>query len=129
MSPKTKVGKGRRSKEETVDPSQGGRTVMAQSSRGCRKITALYPCSFISTARAPCDNLAIAERGPYDYPKSLQSSYEFFGFTDHLKSCVVRRISRAAFVWCPCGDCAMLPSGCLRASGLRFKKQIVIVRS
>ena len=74
---------------ENVDPSQGGRTVMVRSPGDCHKMTALYPC----TGRVPCGNIATAARGPYDYPKSLQSSYEFFGPNDHLKSCVVRTIN------------------------------------
>ena len=44
-------------------------------------------------ARAPCDDLSIVVRGPYDYLKSLQSSYDFFFPNDHLKSCVFCTIS------------------------------------
>ena len=77
MAPKTKGGQGKRSKKENVDQSQGGRTVMVQSPCDCRKITALYPCNFMGTARAPCDNHAIAGRGPNGHPKNLQSSYNF----------------------------------------------------
>ena len=47
----------------------------------------------MGTARARCDNLAIAAREPYDYPKSQQSSYDFFDPNNHLKPYVVRTIS------------------------------------
>ena len=55
---------------ENVDPLQCDRTVMVRSPWDCRKITALYPCDFMGTARAPCGNRSIA--------KSLQSSYDSF---------------------------------------------------
>ena len=63
MAPKTKGGKGKRSKKEKVDPSQGGRTVMVRSSWNCRKVIALYLCDFMGTAGALYGNLAIAARG------------------------------------------------------------------
>ena len=31
----------------------------------------------MGTARAPCGDFAIAAGGSYDYPKSLQLSYDF----------------------------------------------------
>ena len=42
------------------------RKVAARLSCGRREIAAQYPCHFMGTARAPCDNLAIAVRGPYN---------------------------------------------------------------
>ena len=61
-------------------------------------MTAQYPCDFIGTAQALCGNLAIAVRGPYDYPKSLRSSCDFLFQNDHLKSCFPTRS--------PCGRSA-----------------------
>ena len=45
--------------------------VIVQSLWGCFKITTFYPCSFMGTAPAPCENLAVAARSAYNYPKSL----------------------------------------------------------
>ena len=78
MPPETKGRKGKRSKKENVDPSQVGHTVRVRSPWDSRMITALYKCNFRCTAWAPCGNLVIAAQGVYDYPKSLQSSYDFF---------------------------------------------------
>ena len=83
---------------------------MVRSPWDCRKITALYQCDFMGTARAPCGNLATAARGPYDYPRSLPSSYVFFAQILHCP-----HDQRAASVRCPCGHRAMLPTTCLRA--------------
>ena len=44
----------------------------------CRTMTAEYLWHFMGTARASCDDLAIAVRGPYDHRKSLRSSCDFF---------------------------------------------------
>ena len=41
-------------------------------------MTAQYPFHFMGTARASCDDFAIAVRGPYDHRKSLRSSCDFF---------------------------------------------------
>ena len=117
MTPETKGGKGKRCKKENIDPSQGGRTLMMRSPCIYRMKTALYPCDFMDTARAPYGNFAIDARGPYDYPKSLQSSCDFFP-NNHLKSCVVRTISAR----CPCWSRAMLPTTCLRACDFFLKK-------
>ena len=78
----------------------------------CRTMTAQYPCHFTSTARAPCGDLAIAVRGPYDHRKSLRSSIFLFQ-NDQQKPCVLRTIA----VRCPYGDRAMLLR---RVYGLRF---------
>ena len=78
MAPNTK--RREESEKENVDPLQGGRTVMVRSPWDCRNITASYPCDFMGIAWAQCGNLVIAARGPYDYHKSLQSSYDFFFF-------------------------------------------------
>ena len=53
----------------------------------------------MGTARALCGNLAIAAREPYDYPKSLQLSYDFF-FLPKWPSKILRcpRDQRAASV-------------------------------
>ena len=68
--------------------------VMVQSPWDCCKITALYPCNFLGTAQELWGNLAIAAQGPYDYLKSLQSSYNFPPPPNgHLKSYVVDMIS------------------------------------
>ena len=63
MAPETKGEKGKRSKKELSVDQTRIRTVMVQSLWDCSKITALYPCDFMGTARAPCSNLAIAVRG------------------------------------------------------------------
>ena len=117
MTPKTKYRKGKRSKKENVDQSQGGRTVKVRSPWVCRKVTALYPCDFKGNARAPRGNLAITAPVPYDYPKSLQSCTIFcFCPNDSFKSCVVRKISARPL----CGGRAMLPTTCLRACDIYF---------
>ena len=69
------------------------RKVAARSWCGRRGITALYPYDNKGTARAPYGNLATVAPEPYDYPKNLQSSYDFFFPKNYLKFCVVRTIS------------------------------------
>ena len=59
----------------------------------CRTMTAQYPCHFTGTARAPCGDLAIAVRGPYDHRKRLRSSCEFLFQNDQQKPCVLRTIA------------------------------------
>ena len=63
---------------ENIDLSQGGRAVKLQSPWDGRKITALYPFDFMGFVRAPCGNLAIAARGPYEYPQELIIIVRFF---------------------------------------------------
>ena len=55
-------------------------------------MTAQYLCHFTGTARAPCGDLAIAVRGPYDHRKSLWSSCDFLFQHDQQKPCVLRTI-------------------------------------
>ena len=62
-------------------------------------MTAQYPRDFTGTARAPCGNLAIAARGPYDFHKSLPSSRDIVVPNDNIKYCVLRTIN----VRLPCG--------------------------
>ena len=59
----------------------------------CRTMTAQYPCHFMGTARASCDDFAIAVRGPYDHRKSLRSSCDFFVQKRPEKPCVLRTIA------------------------------------
>ena len=65
---------------------------------------AQFPYHFTGTARAPCGNLVIAVRGPYDYRKSLRSLRDFLLQNDQLKPCILRTIA----VRCPYGNRAML---------------------
>ena len=81
---------------------------MVWSPWDCHKITALHPCNFMGTVRAPCGNRAIAVWGPYDYSKEPIITIRFFVPKIHQKSCPHDR--RAASVRCLCGDCAMLPT-------------------
>ena len=59
----------------------------------CRTMTAEYPCHFMGTARASCDDFAIAVRGPYDHRKSLRSSCDFLLKNDQQKPCILRTIA------------------------------------
>ena len=59
----------------------------------CRTMTAEYLCHFMGTARALCDDLAIAVRGPYDHRNSLRSSCDFLVKNDQQNPCVLRTIA------------------------------------
>ena len=83
----------------------------------CRTMTAEYLCHFMGTARASCDDLAIAVRGPYDHRKSLRSSCDFFVQKRPAKTLRSSHDRRASTVRCPYGDRAMLLR---RFFGLRF---------
>ena len=99
------------------DTSQGGRTIIVRSPCECRTMTVQYPCHFTCTAWAPCGDLGIAVRGPYDHRKSLRSSCDFFVPKRPAKTLRSPHDRRATTVRCPYGDRAMLPR---RVYGLRF---------
>ena len=94
---------------KTVDISQGDHMVIVPSPCGYRRITVQCPCNFTNTARASCRDLACSLR-------LFQESTIIFGPSDYLKSCVVLTIS----LWCPYGDCGMLPAMFLQARGMGF---------
>ena len=80
-------------------------------------MTAQYSCHFTGTALAPCGDLAIAVRRPYDYYKSLRPSCDVF-FCSKITAKTLRspHVRRAATVR---GSCDA-PTTCLRTTGLRF---------
>ena len=80
-------------------------------------MTAQYPCHFMGTAQASCDNFAIAARGPYDHRKSLRSSCDFFVQKRSAKTLRFSHDRRVTTVRCPYRDRAMLLR---RVFGLRF---------
>ena len=77
------------SMRETLSQTLTHPKVAARSWWGCRTMTAQYSCHFTVSALTLCGNLGIATWGLYDYPKSLQSMYDFLFQNDHLKSCVL----------------------------------------
>ena len=74
----------------------------------CCTMTAQYPCHFTGTAQAPCGNLAIALRGPYNHRKSLRSSCDFFVPKPPAKTLHSPHDRCATTVRCLYGDHAML---------------------
>ena len=91
--------------------------IIVRSPCDCRTMTAQYPCHFMGTAWASCDEFAIAVRGPYDHRKSLRSSCDFFVKKRPAKTLRSSQDRHATTVRCPYGDRAMLLR---RVFGLRF---------
>ena len=87
-------------------------TVMVRSPWDCRLMTARQ---YLSGAWSLDDHLAIAARGLYDYLKSQQLSYDFSCLNDHRIILRCPHNQGAAYVHCPNGDHAMLPTTCLQA--------------
>ena len=59
----------------------------------CRTMTAEYLCHFMGTARASCDDLAIAVRGPTIIARAYGQRASFLFKNDQQKPCVLRTIA------------------------------------
>ena len=68
----------------------------------CRTMTAEYPCHFMGTARASCDDFAIAVPGSYDHRKSLRLLCDVFVQKRPAKTLRSSHDRRATTVRPPC---------------------------
>ena len=59
----------------------------------CRTMTAQYPFHFMGTARASCDDFAIAVRGPYNQARAYDHRATFLFKNYQQKPCVLRTIA------------------------------------
>ena len=85
----------------------------------CRTVSATsMRKSYGGGAMTASGNLAIAERGPCECTISLR--FSFAPISTKNRAFAAR--SPLANARCPCGDCAMPPTTCLRATVLRFLK-------
>ena len=120
IAPKTKGGKGKRSKQDlppesekifkktqqTVNPSHGhGAVAVRLLQAGCSSIYVRF------TERQPRDSLTGAVR----LSQEPMIIIRFFLPTLPTKTLRCPRNQGVASVQCPCGNCPMLPSSCKRA--------------
>ena len=102
-------------------PSQWGRTVMVRSPWVCRRMTAYYPYNFKGTAWAasstqPCNRCARAMQ----LSQEITILVHLFLAQATIKFVRFCTISARFLRRCPCGDCSLPPTTCLRATSLHF---------